>query len=144
LGRAVREARPNTPYPNRETNMASIIIQGIKPYDGEYDLVTDRAFNAREWRCIKKVSGYMPLTVSDGFAGGDPDLFVALAVVAMTRAGKVERERMLDVADELAEAPFDGAAITMVGDEEADNEVPLDSTPTQDEPSLPDLLSSVG
>jgi hypothetical protein len=32
----------------------------------------------------------------------------------------------------------------MVGDEEADNEVPLDSTPTQDEPSLPDLLSSVG
>jgi hypothetical protein len=86
----------------------------------------------------------MPLTVSDGFAGGDPDLFVALAVVAMTRQGKVERDDMLRVADELAEMPFDGASITMVGDEVADDEVPLDLTPPQDEPSLPDLLSSVG
>jgi hypothetical protein len=124
--------------------MASIIIQGIKPWDGEYDLVTDRAFNAREWRCIKKVSGYMPLTVSDGFAGGDPDLFVALAVIAMTRTGKVDRDRMLEVADELAEAPFDGAAITMVGDEVADDDVPLDLTPPQDEPSVTSSLSSVG
>jgi hypothetical protein len=124
--------------------MASIIIQGIPPWTGEYDLVTDRAFNAREWECIKKVSGYMPLTVSDGFAGGDPSLFVALAVVAMTRAGKVPRERRLEVAGELAEAPFDGVAITMVGDEDADDDLPLDSTPTQDGPSLPSSLSSVG
>jgi hypothetical protein len=124
--------------------MASIIIQGIKPYDGEYDLVTDRAFNAREWRCIKKVSGYMPLTVSDGFAGGDPDLFVALAVVAMTRQGKVERDDMLRVADELAEAPFDGASITMVGDEVADDDLPLESTPPPAEPSVSASLSSVG
>jgi hypothetical protein len=124
--------------------MASIIIQGIKPYDGEYDLVTDRAFNAREWRCIKKVSGYMPLTVSDGFAGGDPDLFVALAVVAMTRQGKVERDNMLRVADELAEMPFDGASITMVGDEVADDDLPLDSTPPPAESSLTNSLSSVG
>ena len=108
--------------------MAKIVIEGIRPWDGEYDLDTDRAFNAREWRCIKNVSGYMPLTVSDGFAGGDPDLFVALAVIAMCRSGKVDRERMQAVADELAEAPFDGAAITMVGDEVADTEVPLDLT----------------
>jgi hypothetical protein len=124
--------------------MASIIIQGIKPYDGEYDLVTDRASNAREWRCIKKVSGYMPLTVSDGFAGGDPDLFVALAVVAMTRQGKVERDDMLRVADELAEMPFDGASITMVGDEVADDDIPLESTPPPAEPSVSASLSSVG
>ena len=109
--------------------MARIAIRGIKPWDGEYDLDTERAFNAREWRWIKKVSGYMPLTVSDGFAGGDPDLFVALAVVAMCRAGKIDREDGLKVADQLAEAPFDGASIAMVGDEvvEAD-EVPLDLT----------------
>jgi hypothetical protein len=124
--------------------MASIIIQGLKPWDGEYDLVTDRAFNAREWRCIKKVSGYMPLTVSDGFAGGDPDLFVALAVVAMTRQGKVERDDMQRVADLLAEMPFDGASISMVGDEVTDDELPLDSSPPPVEPSLTSSLSSVG
>lgn len=109
--------------------MARIQIRGIKPWDGDYDLDTDRAFNAREWRWIKQVSGYMPLTVSDGFAGGDPDLFVALAVVAMCRSGRIEKAQGLDVAEQLSEVPFDGAAISMVGDavEDADD-VPLDST----------------
>lgn len=124
--------------------MAKIVIQGIRPWDGEYDLDTDRAFNAREWKWIKNVSDYMPLTVSDGFAGGDPNLFVALAVIAMCRAGKIERDQGLRVADELAEAPFDGASITMVGDEVTDDDVPLESTPTQDEPSPPNSLLSVG
>lgn len=108
--------------------MSRIIIQGIKPYDGDYELDTDRAFNAREWRWIKKVSGYMPLTVQDGFAGGDPDLFVALAVIAMCRNGKVDRDEGLRVADELAEAPFDGASIVLVGDQAEVDEVPLDLT----------------
>ena len=110
--------------------MARIVITGIPPYDGDYELDSDRAFNAREWRWIKKVSGYMPLTVSEGFEGGDPDLFVALAIIAMAREGRVTKDEGLRVADVLAEAPFDGAAITMVGDEpvEAD-EIPLDLTP---------------
>lgn len=104
--------------------MARIIIQGIKPWDGDYDLDTDRAFNAREWRWIKKVSGYMPLTVSDGFAGGDPDLFVALAVIAMCREGRIGRDEGLTVADQLAEVPFDGAAINLVGDDVEDDALP--------------------
>lgn len=110
--------------------MARIVIKGIPPYDGDYELDADRAFNTREWRWIKKTSGYLPLTVGEGFAGGDPDLFVALAVIAMCRSGKIDRDEGLRVADVIAEAPFDGASITMVGDEplEAD-EVPLDSTP---------------
>lgn len=112
--------------------MAQIKIQGIRPWDGEYELDVDRTFNTREWNWIKRVSGYMPLTVQDGFAGGDPALFVALAVIAMCRAGRITRDEGLRVADELAEAPFDGASIAMVGDE-ADEEaaaedVPLDST----------------
>lgn len=114
--------------------MARIRIQGIPPYDGEYDLDTDRAFNAREWRWIKKVSGYMPLTVTEGFAGGDPDLFVALAVIAMCRDGKVDRERGLDVAETLAEAPFDGAAIVLIGDDVEDDS-PLVLTSEPDVPS---------
>ena len=115
--------------------MARIIIKGVPPFDGDYELDADRAFNAREWRWIKKVSGYMPLTVGDGFEGGDPDLFVALAVIAMCRSGKVDRERGLEVADQLAEAPFDGASIIMVGDEVEADELPLDLTPTPDESS---------
>ena len=71
--------------------MAKMVIKGVPPYDGEYELDEDRAFNAREWNWIKKVSGYMPLTIGEGFAGGDPVLFVALAVIAMARSGKVER-----------------------------------------------------
>ena len=43
-------------------------IKGVKPWDGEYELDEDRAFNAREWRWIKKVSGYVPLTLGEGFA----------------------------------------------------------------------------
>ena len=109
--------------------MTQIVITGIRPWDGTYDLNADRAFNAREWKWIKSISGYMPLTVSDGFNGGDPALFVALAVVAMCRSGKIGRDEGLSVADELAEAPFDGAAITMVGDTEEADEVPLDLTP---------------
>jgi hypothetical protein len=48
------------------------------------------------------------------------------------------------VANELKAAPFDGEAITMIGDEVAEDEVPLDSTPTPEEPSPTASLSSVG
>lgn len=109
--------------------MARIVID-VPRYKGEYDLDTDRAFNAREWQWIKKVSGYLPLTVDDGFAGGDPGLFVALAVIAMCREGKITRDDGLRVADELMESPFDGVAITLVGDPVEADDVPLDLTNT--------------
>lgn len=111
--------------------MARIIVKDIPPYDGDYELDSERTFNTHEWRWIKEVSGYMPLTVDDGFAGGDPSLFVALAVICMHRAGKVEKGRVLEVADSLADAPFDGRSISMVGDAvEEDTEIPLDLTNT--------------
>jgi hypothetical protein len=119
--------------------MTKIVIAGIRPYDGEYDLDTERAFNTREWRWIKRISGYMPLTVGDGFKGGDPDLFVALAVVAMCRDGRIDRDEALEVADLIAEAPFDGASITFAGDEE-DTEIPLVLTSEPDRPSPNDSL----
>jgi hypothetical protein len=106
--------------------MTTIVVTGITPYDGKYELDGDRAFSTREWRWIKQISGYMPLTVGDGFKGGDPDLFVALAVIAMNREGKIDRDDVLDVAETLAEAPFDGAAITFdVGEED---DAPLSET----------------
>ena len=116
--------------------MARIQIQGLRPYDGEYELDSDRVFNAREWRWIKKISGYLPATIRDGFVGRDPDLFVALAVIAMCRDGKIDREDGLRVADVIAEAPFD-QLITLVGDEveEGDGNPPeLTSEPEQSSP----------
>lgn len=108
--------------------MTKILITGIRPWDGEYELDDDRSFNTREWAWIKKVSGYLPLTIQEGFAGGDPSLFVALAAIAMCRSGRIERDQGLRVADELSEAPFDGASITLVGDTVEEDEVPLDLT----------------
>jgi hypothetical protein len=118
--------------------VARIVIQGVKPYDGEYEFDAERALNAREWRWIKKISGYLPVTIEDGFTGRDPDLFVALAAIAMCRDGKIDKDAGLRVADELAEAPFDGTTITLVGDEiEEDDESPpvLTSEPDESSPS---------
>lgn len=105
--------------------MTKIVISGIKPWDGEYDLDSERAFNTREWRWIKQISGYLPLTIDDGFKGGDPDLFVALAVIAMNREGRISRDQGLDVAETLAEAPFDGASIMFDATEEVDELPPV-------------------
>lgn len=117
--------------------MTTIVVSGIRPYDGRYELDDDRAFSTREWRWIKQVSGYLPLTVADGFKGGDPDLFVALAVIAMNREGRIDRDSVLEVAEALAEVPFDGAAITFdVGED--DDDVPLPGT------SEPDVSSRSG
>lgn len=104
--------------------MAKLAIRGIRPYDGEYELDEERAFNAREWRWIKRISGYMPNTVSEGMRGGDPDLYVALAVIAMARSGRIDRDEGLRVADEIAEAPFDDASITVVVDPKEDDADP--------------------
>lgn len=115
--------------------MTKLVISGIPPWDGSYDLDPDRPFSTREWRWIKQISGYMPLTISDGFGGGDPDLFVALAVIAMNREGRVGREHAMDAAEQLADAPFDGASITLDAGEEAADDVPLEPTKTPDESS---------
>ena len=123
--------------------MARIIVN-ITPYEGDYELDFNRVFNTHEWRWIREISGYQPLTFDDGMAAGDPSLFLALAVICMRRAGKVERDRVLNAADEMAEAPVDGVAITLVADtvKGADDEIPLDLTKTPAEPSPPRLPSN--
>ena len=103
--------------------MATMVVR-VPPWQGEYELDEDRPFNTEEWRWIRQISGYMPLTVQDGFAGGDPTLFVALSVVAMHRNRKLADRDVLEVAGQLAKAPFDGEAITMVGETVEDDAVP--------------------
>ena len=102
------------------------VIKGIKPFDGEYPL-DDSEFTTREWSWIKKISGYLPMTADAGFKGGDPELFVALAVIAMVRSERVEKSDTLTVADRLADASF-GSSLTFVADEdEEEAEDPQDA-----------------
>lgn len=104
--------------------MANRIVLNTPKYKGEYDFdIEEHPLTALEWRWVKKISGYLPLTLAEGLQGADPDLFVAFAVVALHRAGQIQKQDALQVADVLADSPFDGAAITFIG-EEADADVP--------------------
>jgi hypothetical protein len=114
--------------------MDRVVITGIPPFDGEFELdLSTRVFSTLEWRWIKKISGYLPLTIQDGLEGGDPDIFVVMAIVALYRSGKIAKEQVFAVADVLAEPPFDGSAIQIIvgePEQEADEDRPPASSPT--------------
>lgn len=112
-----------------------VVIEGIAPYDGEYEIDQERALNAREWRWIKRISGYMPFTLDEGLVGGDPDLFIAIAVVAMCRDGKVRRDDWERAAERMSEAH--NGAIDLIPDkaEQEDDALPPDLTGQPDGPS---------
>lgn len=98
-----------------------IKIDGIPAFAGEYDLdIGDQPLNALEWRWVKKISGYLPFTIDDGLAGGDPDVVIALAVIAMARAGKITRDQVLAAAEQLADVPFDDAHLQLLAGEPVD------------------------
>ena len=102
--------------------MADRIVLDTPLYKGEFDLdVAEQPLTSLEWRWMKKISGYLPLTLGEGLAGGDPDIYIAFAVIALVRAGKIGREQALTAADHLADAPF-GSAITFIGEEQQEEE----------------------
>src|SRR4029077_12161900 len=87
-----------------------VVIEGVKPYDGryEFDLIGSEP-TTREWGWIKRLSGYMPATITEGFEGADPELFSVFAVIALRRAGRIETREVQHVFDRLADAPFPAA-----------------------------------
>jgi hypothetical protein len=91
-----------------------IVIEGVPPYDGrwQFDLDTQE-LTTREWGWIKRLSGYLPLTVEEGLS--DPELIVVFACIALRRAGKATPAEVPDVFERLSDAPF-GSAITMETD----------------------------
>ena len=122
-----------------------IVVKGARPYEGEYPLGTDRAFNAREWNWIKRIAGYMPETIEDGFNGDDPDLYVAFAVIALCREGRIDRTEGLRVAETLAELPF--GEIRVIYPQTVEDDAPLGLTgePEQQSPkSSPEKTPSSG
>jgi hypothetical protein len=119
--------------------MSTQIVLNVPRFKGAYDLDLDtEPFTNREWRWIKKISGYLPLTLEDGWEGRDPDLFIALAVIAMYRANRIEAGDALRVAETLADVPFDGVAIQLIATEDDDEEQGDEENPPEepaDEPA---------
>lgn len=68
--------------------MAAIIISGIPPWDGRYEL-NDFSFTNRELFEIKKLSGIRAGELWEALEAGDTAAFVGVAAVAMARNGKV-------------------------------------------------------
>jgi hypothetical protein len=104
----------------------SIIVSGVKPYDGRYELDLDVEMTTREWGWIKRLSGYLPGTMDDNSLS-DPELACALAVIAMRRAGRIQTHEAAAVFDRLIDAPF-GSSITLEGGPE-ETETEADASP---------------
>lgn len=105
-----------------------IVVEGVKPWDGRYELdLVDLELTTREWGWIKRLSGYMPLTVDQGFKGGDAELFAVFAAIALRRAGRVDTRDVPDVFDRLVDAPF-GTTIRLESDS-AEDEAEDDADP---------------
>jgi hypothetical protein len=94
-----------------------IVLTGVKPYDGRYELNLGEEFTTREWGWIKRHAGYLPLTLTDE-AMTDPELACVLAVIVLHRAGRVERQEVPARCDKLIDAPFGAAIKIEVGEDE--------------------------
>lgn len=115
--------------------MDTVTIRGSRGLDGDYPFdLEEHPLTTLEWRWIKKISGYMPLTIDEGRRGGDPDVVLAFATIALVRAGKVDKSRALIAADQLAELAFDGESISVETDGEDDADPPTSVTSTSSPP----------
>jgi hypothetical protein len=137
--------------------MTQLVIDGVKPWDGRYEFATPDLWTTREWGFVKRLSGYLPLTIEDGFKGGDPELFAVMAVIMLQRAGKISAAEVPELfTDRFADVPF-GATIRIETDDDEQEETDAgppagsadsssngsgDSSKTSSESSEPDPSSS--
>jgi hypothetical protein len=123
----------------------TIRIAKIPPYDGEYVIDLDEPFSSREWRWLKQLSDgeLRPTNLTDELLT-DPDFIIALAVIAMRRSRKLEKDEVLKAADVISDAPLDGAHIELVIPKAAEvvDEIPPASTSEPDRASSSDSLSN--
>ena len=91
-----------------------IVVEGLKPWDGRYPLES-LDFTTREWGWIKRLAGYLPATVEDGFRGGDPELISVFALIAMHRAGKLAPAGVPGLYERMQDAPL-GATLRLESD----------------------------
>lgn len=86
--------------------MDYLTVEGVPPYDGRYEFdLRGSSFSLREWGWIKRHAGYLPLTLEEGLAGSDAELMAVFAIIAMVRAGKVDRDQVPQVWERFGDAP---------------------------------------
>ena len=106
--------------------MHRLIVANVPPYDGAYDLDLDTVpLTSREWGWVKRLAGYLPLTIDEGLDGGDPELLSVFAVMALRRAGKIQTAQVTQVFEQLQDVPVDGTVrLEMDTGEEVDADPP--------------------
>lgn len=100
--------------------MIEVVIEKVAPYDGRYPLDMEADLTTREWGWIKRLSGYLPLTLEEE-AFGDPELGCVLAAIALRRAGRISAKEVPAAFETLIDAPF-GSAVTIEGEPEETEE----------------------
>lgn len=91
--------------------MDKIVISNVPPYDGEYE-VDVSYFTNRELHEIKRLTGVRAGELQDAFDAGDSDLIVAIAAIALKRAGK-------QVVDDLLWDAEAGSVMFVAGEDDA-------------------------
>jgi hypothetical protein len=112
--------------------MPKIVITGIPGLDGEYDL--DMTFTHRDFHTIKQVAGVRANEVQDALEGGDLDIVVALAEIALRRAEVVHS------VDQLWDAEAGGITLDVTDVEQE----PDDPSMPGDEPRSDSAMTSSG
>ena len=105
-----------------------LTVEGFKPYDGRYQFPDPDEFTTREWGWLKRLTGYLPATIEDGYKGVDPELIACFAVISLRRAGRVDTAAFPDVFEKLRDVPFDGTRVRIESDD-ADAETDADAGP---------------
>lgn len=107
---------------------------------GDYPIDFD--FTHGEAHLIKKVSGLRGLEIDDGLVSGDTDLFLALGVVALERAGGVRGADQSDLIAELMRLKL--GSIRLVEDEEDEGDPDPKASPPPEPNSSPSGTTTNG
>jgi hypothetical protein len=109
--------------------VATITIEDVKPFDGEYTIDFDDSFNGYELNLIKKVSGCRLGEIGDGLAAADYDLFVAFGAICLWRAEKVEKQTVMQAVDKLMSADAGKLKVKLPDEKVEDDARPPESEP---------------
>jgi hypothetical protein len=113
------------------------------PYQGRYEFdIAEREFTTREWGWIKKYSGYLPLTIDQGWRGGDAELFACFAMIAVRRANRIELAEVSAFMERMLDGAF-GSSFTFTSDGEPADEGDADGPPAASSPAKPSTDGTV-
>lgn len=83
----------------------AFVIKDAFPYDGTYEIDLS-SLNGYDLRLIKQVARVRAHELDEALEGGDYDVHIACAVIAMKRAGKFGDEQVQDAIDVLMRQPL--------------------------------------